>query len=169
MKNTKKNFDTRQQASTNQRNLHYEEKTGIDAAIYDKSIMTPTENSGKDLSIFKVGQNVSKTQRQQTIDKNFQIQAGISNPSKVTLNPNGKHGVMVTTVAGSTATNQSRNMNANSQYYAPMQQSMTAVGTPSKNQLSLAAILSSKKQRPNTGRISQSAQRRPQEMHFQNK
>ena len=69
----------------------------------------------------------------------------MSNPGKVTLNPNGKHGVMVTTIAGTSASTQSRNKHTSTQYYAPMPESMTAEGTPSKNQLSLAAILSSSK------------------------
>ena len=82
--------------------------------------MTPTEQAVKEFTAFKGGKNVAKTQRQQAVDKNFQIQVGVQNPSKVTLNPNGKHGVMVTTMAAPTASSQSRNIITNSNYYVPM-------------------------------------------------
>ena len=67
--------------------------------------MTPKEHRAKKIDFNHDGQIVPKTQRQATIDKNFQIQAGMSNSGKVTLNPNNKHGVTLSIVPGSVATN----------------------------------------------------------------
>ena len=72
-----------------------------------------------DPGLFNNGRVHSKTQRQATIDKNYQIQAGtrnqgagMSNSSKVTLNPNNKHGVTLSLMPPeSVATMQSRNHN----------------------------------------------------------